>query len=216
MGDGITDLEAVQESGGADLFIGYGGVVKRQVVLENADWFIYDFKTLTQSLLRYQVAMIGSGAWACAAAKLVASNVAKSDRGDKFAREVRMWVYDEVVDGKNLSSIINEQHENVKYLPGVPLGENLVAHPSLKVCCLLLITNVLFLLLNLGYMHLQTNFYHYYVYFYVFVRGCLLQEAVKDATIIIFCAPHQFIGGIVKQMRGLVRRDAIAVSLTKV
>lgn len=27
IGDGITDLEAVQETGAADLFIGYGGVV---------------------------------------------------------------------------------------------------------------------------------------------------------------------------------------------
>jgi hypothetical protein len=27
VGDGITDLEAVQETGAADLFIGYGGVV---------------------------------------------------------------------------------------------------------------------------------------------------------------------------------------------
>lgn len=27
VGDGITDLEAVEETGAADLFIGYGGVV---------------------------------------------------------------------------------------------------------------------------------------------------------------------------------------------
>lgn len=40
VGDGITDLEAVQETGAADLFIGYGGVVVRpffQPSVANAD-----------------------------------------------------------------------------------------------------------------------------------------------------------------------------------
>lgn len=45
---------------------------------------------------------------------------------------------------------------------------------------------------------------------------CCLQEAVKDANVLIFCAPHQFIGGIVKQLAGKVDKQAIAVSLTKV
>jgi glycerol-3-phosphate dehydrogenase (NAD+) len=36
------------------------------------------------------------------------------------------------VDGKNLTEIINETHENVKYLPGVKLPENVVAVPDLK------------------------------------------------------------------------------------
>jgi hypothetical protein len=31
-----------------------------------------------------------------------------------FEREVRMWVFEEQVDGKNLTDIINEKHENVK------------------------------------------------------------------------------------------------------
>jgi len=30
-----------------------------------------------------------------------------------------MWVYEEEVDGRKLSAIINEQNENVKYLPGI-------------------------------------------------------------------------------------------------
>ena len=28
-----------------------------------------------------------------------------------------MWVFEEQVDGKNLTEIINTEHENVKYLP---------------------------------------------------------------------------------------------------
>lgn len=69
VGDGITDLEAVQETGGADLFIGYGGEVRREAVVAGADWFVDDFDTLRSALMRYRVAMLGSGelalpAWA--------------------------------------------------------------------------------------------------------------------------------------------------------
>ena len=42
------------------------------------------------------------------------------------------------------------------------------------------------------------------------------QEAVAEADVLVFCAPHQFISGIVRQLVGLVPKDAIAVSLTKV
>ena len=38
-----------------------------------------------------------------------------------------MYVYEEIVDGRKLSDIINEQHENVKYLPGQKLPENIVS-----------------------------------------------------------------------------------------
>jgi len=38
-----------------------------------------------------------------------------------------MWVYEELIDGKKLTEIINTQHENVKYLPGIKLPENVKA-----------------------------------------------------------------------------------------
>ena len=94
-----------------------------------------------------KVAIIGSGNWGSAIAKIIGRNVI--DRGarlslaprrwhtrappflvpraprpsghmgvpDEFDTEVRMWVYEEQVDGKNLTQIINTEHENVKYLP---------------------------------------------------------------------------------------------------
>lgn len=49
----------------------------------------------------------------------------------EFDEQVRMWVYEEQVDGKNLSQIINETNENVKYLPGVKLPSNIIAEPDL-------------------------------------------------------------------------------------
>jgi glycerol-3-phosphate dehydrogenase (NAD+) len=44
----------------------------------------------------------------------------------------------------------------------------------------------------------------------------IVQEAVAGATVLVFCAPHQFIGGIVRELVGSVAEDAIAISLTKV
>lgn len=71
-----------------------------------------------------KVAIIGSGNWGSAIAKIVGENVTKFPY---FDREVKMYVYEEIVDGKKLSEIINGQHENVKYLPGHKLPETIVA-----------------------------------------------------------------------------------------
>ena len=37
-----------------------------------------------------------------------------------------MWVFEETVNGRKLTDIINNDHENVKYLPGHKLPENVV------------------------------------------------------------------------------------------
>ena len=49
IGDGATDLEA-RAPGGADMFIGYGGVATRAVVVEFADWFVTSFDPLIAAL----------------------------------------------------------------------------------------------------------------------------------------------------------------------
>ena len=46
---------------------------------------------------------------------------------DFFAKDVNMFVYEEMYKGKKLTEIINTQHENVKYLPGHKLPENVVS-----------------------------------------------------------------------------------------
>ncbi|MEW5301341.1 MAG: hypothetical protein WDW36_004205 [Sanguina aurantia] len=132
IGDGITDLEAVQSTGGADLFIGYGGVIERSSVVTEADWYIYDHMDLIDSFVRLKVAMIGSGAWACAAARMVAQNVLSEATVGKFDPSVKMWVFQEEVEGRDLTDLINEQHVNQKYLPGIHLGDNVVALPNLE------------------------------------------------------------------------------------
>ncbi|KXZ53839.1 hypothetical protein GPECTOR_6g757 [Gonium pectorale] len=132
IGDGITDLEAVQMTGGADLFIGYGGVVERPAVAAEAEWYVYDYQALVDSLARYRVAMIGSGAWACAAVRMMAQNTKVDDPADEFVDEIRMWVYEEDYQGRKLTEVINETHENPKYFPGFHLGDNVVAVPSIE------------------------------------------------------------------------------------
>ncbi|KAJ1627019.1 NAD-dependent glycerol-3-phosphate dehydrogenase C-terminus-domain-containing protein [Pavlovales sp. CCMP2436] len=72
--------------------------------------------------------MIGSGNFGTALVRLLGRNAA---RHDVFDSEVKMYVYEEQIDGKNLTDIINTKHVNVKYLPDGPLPPNVVAVPDL-------------------------------------------------------------------------------------
>jgi glycerol-3-phosphate dehydrogenase (NAD+) len=80
-----------------------------------------------------RVCLLGSGNWGSAVAKILGTNAAKYDT---FETEVRMWVYEEEVevDGekRKLTEVINQRHENVKYLPGISLPENIIAEPDVK------------------------------------------------------------------------------------
>lgn len=80
-----------------------------------------------------RVGVIGSGNWGTTAARLIAENVEKLD---DFDNTVKIWVFDEKVNGESLVKIFNTAHENVKYLPGYRLPENLVAYADVKDICL--------------------------------------------------------------------------------
>ncbi|CAN0073474.1 unnamed protein product, partial [Scytosiphon promiscuus] len=98
--------------------------------------------------------IVGSGNWGSAIARIVGRNVLERDG---FEHEIRQWVFPERVvhNGREacLTEHINTEHENVKYLPGVKLPNNIVAEGDLAL-------------------------------------------AVKDATILIFVLPHQFLGRV--------------------
>jgi len=79
-----------------------------------------------------KVAIVGSGNWGSAIAKIIARNVLALDG---FDNEVKMWVFQESIDGQNLTDIINSEHENVKYLPGIKFSPNLVAEPDVSAAC---------------------------------------------------------------------------------
>lgn len=118
----------------------------------------------------FKIAVIGSGNWGTTIAKILAENAAV--RPHLFRHYVDMWVFEEKVDGRNLTEIINEDHENVRYLPGVKLPKNLRANPNIV-------------------------------------------EVAKDADLLVFNLPHQFLPKICKQLKGHVKNGARAISCLK-
>ncbi|KAI4831790.1 hypothetical protein KUCAC02_001312 [Chaenocephalus aceratus] len=76
-----------------------------------------------------KVCIVGSGNWGSSIAKIIGYNVKASNRFDPM---VNMWVYEEMIDGRKLTEIINTEHQNVKYLPGHTLPRNVVAVPDIS------------------------------------------------------------------------------------
>ncbi|KAJ8354302.1 hypothetical protein SKAU_G00218690 [Synaphobranchus kaupii] len=76
-----------------------------------------------------KVCIVGSGNWGSAIARIIGRNAQTLER---FATSVKMWVFEETVNGRKLTDIINTEHENVKYLPGYKLPDNVVAVPKLR------------------------------------------------------------------------------------
>ncbi|KAJ9055521.1 glycerol-3-phosphate dehydrogenase [Entomophthora muscae] len=54
-----------------------------------------------------KVCIIGSGNWGSTIAKIIGNNVMKLDNLDK---QVTMWVYEELIEGRKLTEIINTEH----------------------------------------------------------------------------------------------------------
>lgn len=119
---------------------------------------------------KFRIAVIGSGNWGTAVAKIVAENA--SEKTSLFEPEVRMWVREERVGEMNLTEIINAYHENVKYLPEVRLPQNLVADPDIR-------------------------------------------HVADGADLLVFNLPHQFLGSVCDQMKGIDFSRSSAVSCLK-
>merc|ERR1719454_796968 len=75
-----------------------------------------------------KIAMVGSGNFGSALVRILGRNAA---RHDIFDNEVKMYVHEEMIDGKPLTQIINETNENVKYLKGAKFTPNVVADPDI-------------------------------------------------------------------------------------
>lgn len=80
---------------------------------------------MSSSSNKHSVCVLGSGAWGTTAAKMIAESV--SEQPDLFDPSVRMWVYEELVNGRKLSELINKDHVNPKYMPGIRLPANVIA-----------------------------------------------------------------------------------------
>eukprot|EP00079_Xenopus_tropicalis_P039031 XP_017952802.1 PREDICTED: glycerol-3-phosphate dehydrogenase 1-like protein [Xenopus tropicalis] len=99
-----------------------------------------------------RVCIIGSGNWGSAIAKVIGNNIKKCA---SFQPTVNMWVFEELIEGRKLTEIINQEHENIKYLPGHKLPHNVVRLPR--------ITSGMFLLPPLRV--LSPPYYKWYVPF---------------------------------------------------
>lgn len=66
-----------------------------------------------------------------AIAKIVGANVTKYN--NIFETRVTMYVYEEIINNEKLTDIINTLHENVKYLPGHKLPENVVSISNILI-----------------------------------------------------------------------------------
>ncbi|MCJ1474630.1 glycerol-3-phosphate dehydrogenase [Lambiella insularis] len=109
--------------------------------------------TLSPHEKRHKVTVLGSGNWGSTIAKVVAENTAAHP--EIFERDVQMWVFEEEVSLENsqskyaspkykdappdlfdgpqkLTHVINELHENIKYLPDIDLPHNIIANPSVQ------------------------------------------------------------------------------------
>ena len=118
-----------------------------------------------------RVAIIGSGNWGSAISKIIGNNITNFPK--QFDPIVRMWVYEESLpDGRLLSHVVNSEHENVKYLPGIRLPSNVLA-----------VTDLI--------------------------------ETVKDATLLVFVTPHQFVRGLCQKLKGNISNSARGISLIK-
>jgi glycerol-3-phosphate dehydrogenase (NAD+) len=117
-----------------------------------------------------KIAIVGSGNWGSVIAKIIGHNV--RGKPGVFAERVPMYVYEEFIDGQKLTDIINTIHENVKYLPGCIIPDNVVAVPDLVETC-------------------------------------------RDADILIFVLPHQFMPAVCRQLQSHVKSTAVGVSLIK-
>lgn len=97
------------------------------------------------------------------------------------------------IDGKKLTEIINEKHENVKYLPGIKLPENVVAVPSAVEAA----RGADLLIFVLPHQ-----------------VSLIAPQSIERYTSKL-CYTLQFIPGICQELRGKVSKNARAISMIK-
>ncbi|KOB61538.1 hypothetical protein PFHG_03289 [Plasmodium falciparum HB3] len=75
------------------------------------------------------VSIIGSGNWGTVVSKIIGMNAQKLKI---FHPIVKMYVKEEIVEEEKLSDIINKKKENIKYMKGMKIPENILAISNLK------------------------------------------------------------------------------------
>ncbi len=93
---------------------------------------IQSSKSDSNSISLEKIVVVGSGNFGTAISNEIALNINQNSQlKDRFCNNIQMWVYGEIYEDRNLSQIINENHENPKYLPGIKLSPNVIATENL-------------------------------------------------------------------------------------
>jgi glycerol-3-phosphate dehydrogenase (NAD+) len=118
-----------------------------------------------------KIAIVGSGNWGSTIASHIGEKV--HELSNEYDQEILMWCKEEILDdGRKLTEVINETHENVKYLPGTKIPDNVIAVSDLG-------------------------------------------QSVKNADILIFVIPHQFVKQTCEQLKDKIKPNAFALTLIK-
>lgn len=134
---------------------------------------------------KHKVAVIGSGNWGTTVAKLVAESA--HENPDLFEEDVQMWVYEEqMVLPKDSPHYDAAVGDQPQKLTSIINTH----HENVKY---------------LAGIALPKNV----------VANPSLQDAVKDASVLIFNFPHEFIANILKQLKGHVAPYARGISCIK-
>lgn len=76
--------------------------------------------------MKKKIGVIGTGNWGTTLGLMIAKNVSKKNIAKYFDHTVVLWGVQEKYEGDLLSTVINIQHVNRKYLDGVDLPHNLI------------------------------------------------------------------------------------------
>jgi glycerol-3-phosphate dehydrogenase (NAD+) len=134
---------------------------------------------------KHKVTVVGSGNWGSTICKIVAENTRQHK--DMFEEEVQMWVFEEEV---TLGKDSKHYDESIGDKPQKLTEVINKYHENTKY---------------LPGIALPTNI----------VANPSIQDAVKDASILIFNLPHQFISNVCKQIRGHTLPYARGISCIK-
>lgn len=149
-----------------------------------------------------------------------------------------MYMYEEMIDGRKLTEIVNTEHENVKYLPGIKLPENVVCWTICGVVTACLTWTVCEVdicifdpsnnIRNVSLMFVclispSHSGYKRGILFFVLTFLSWLQvavpdllEATREADILVFVLPHQYVHKICSTLKNNIKQGTVAVSLIKV
>ncbi|EOB12836.1 Glycerol-3-phosphate dehydrogenase [NAD+], cytoplasmic [Nosema bombycis CQ1] len=84
--------------------------------------------------MKLKVGVIGTGNWGTTLGLLVANNVKRPNVSKYFEEKVTLWGIEEYHSNELLSTIINLEHVNKKYLSGIRLPENLFCTSEISIC----------------------------------------------------------------------------------